>query len=233
MWRLHVVELKTMRITIGSPIYERPEPAFVTCLIATLDLLRERGHHADWRYASSVVHYGRNFLMHDMLRHQPDVLVQLDTDHQWEAGDLVDAIETVVEGHADVIGFAYLDRKRNSIHQTPSWTSPMIYNAPKPGFEREGKRYIEVDAVGGGLLVTSRACIEKMSEGAPRQYLGDAPMLFDFQGDVGEDRYFCDRWRSMGGKVHCDMTSLIGHIGRTVYAMSPSRILPELEFGDD
>ena len=87
-----------MRVTIGSPIYDRPEPAMVTCLIATLNLLRERGHEADWRYASNITHVARNWLMADMLKHMPDVLVQIDGDHQWSAEDAVDAIEAVGEG---------------------------------------------------------------------------------------------------------------------------------------
>jgi hypothetical protein len=228
------VELKkSLRVTIGSPVYDRAEPAFVTCLIATLDLLRERGHQADWRYVSTIVHYARNYLMHDMMRTEPDVLVQLDTDHQWDAVDVVDAIETVAEGHSDVVGVAYLGRKPTGAHERPRWTSPMLHQNPKPGFERAGKQYIEVDAVGGGILVCSRASIEKMSVDVHRQYLGDAPMLFDFQGDVGEDLYFCKRWREMGGKVHCDMTSLVGHIGRNVFAMNPGRLLAELEFEEE
>lgn len=227
------MELKHLRIAIGSPVYDRAEPAFITCLLATLDLLRERGHQADWRYVSTIVHYARNYLMHDMLRSQPDILVQLDTDHQWEAVDVVDAIETVAEGHAEVIGVTYLGRKPTGAYERPQWTSPMLHQPPRLGFQRAGKRYVEVDAVGGGILVCSRVCIEKMSADAPRQYLGDAPMLFDFQGDVGEDLYFCNRWRSMGGKVHCDMTSLVGHIGRNVFAMNPGRLLAELEFEEE
>lgn len=216
-----------MRVALGSPIYERAEPAFVTCLIDALDTLRERGHEADWRYASTIVHYARNYLMKDMLDCGADVLVQLDADNQWDPSDLCDAVDAVAEGCADVVGFAYLDRKQSHIRDV-RWASPIVHGPLRPGFERAGKRYIEVDAVGGGALVCSRASVERMSADAPRQPLGDAPVLFDFRVEVGEDRFFCERWRAMGGRVHCDATSLVGHIGSTVYALNPAHLLMEL-----
>lgn len=220
-----------MRVTIGSPIYERPEPAFVTCLISLLDELRERGHTVDWRYSSAVVHWSRNHLMADMMKHEPDVLVQLDADMQWDPLDVVDAIETVAEEEADVIGFAYLDRKPPSAHQPPGWVSPAGI-AARTGFMRNDKHYLDVDTVGGGILVTSRRCIERMAEGRPRQHLG-APMVFDFPGELGEDGAFCQRWREMGGRVYCDVTSLVGHIGSRVYAMNPQNLLYQLDITEN
>lgn len=210
-----------MRVTLASPIYERAEPAFVTCLIATLDELHARGHEADWRYANAIVHQARNYLMDDMMRHKPDVLVQLDADHQFDAADVTDAIEAVGEGLADIIGFAY-PRRVNGPHDGMPWTSPILRSPARPGFIRADKQYAEVDGVGGGILVCSYVCIERMSVDVPRQVLGGAPMLFDFRPDVGEDAFFCDRWRAMGGKVYCDVTSLVGHIGSHVAVKNPA-----------
>lgn len=221
-----------MRITIGSPIYERPEPAMMTCTIATLDLLRERGHVADWRYATSFVHFARNLLVRNMLLLEPDVIVQFDADMQWDPEDAVLAIEAVGEGAADVIGFAYLDRKPQHLNDF-GWASPLVRDKARFGFEREGKHYIEVDGVGGGILCCSRSCMEKMSADAPRQELGDAPMVFDVRDGLLDDTFFCNRWRAMGGKVHCDITSLLGHIGIRVYAMDPSNKFTSLEFEDE
>jgi hypothetical protein len=222
-----------MRVTIGSPIYDRPEPAMVTCLIATLNLLRERGHEADWRYASNITHVARNWLMADMLKHMPDVLVQIDGDHQWSAEDAVDAIEAVGEGLADVIGFCHLDRRPQRAYDA-TWCSPIVRGKAGWGFERAGKHYVEVAAVGGGILAFSRACVVKMSANTPVQKLGDVPALFEFPPNGGgEDVLFCDRWRAMGGKVHCDVTSLVGHIGRHVYAMNPAHFLNQLEFEEE
>ncbi len=219
-----------MIVTLGSPIYERPEPAFVTCLIATLDLLRERGHQADWRYVSNITHVARNYLVADMLKKDPSVLVQIDGDHQWEAEDVVDAIETVAEGQADIIGFSHLDRRPMNIREIV-WCSPIVRGKAGWGFERNGKHYIEVDAVGGGILVTSRACIEKMSANVPEQELGEVPAIFQFPPDGGgEDSLFCDKWRATGGKVHCDVTSLVGHIGKIIYAANPARLIDRYEF---
>lgn len=222
-----------MRVTIASPIYERPEPGFVVCLIALLDELREREHLADWRYASAVTHWARNYLMNEMMRDEPDVLVQLDGDHQFEAADVADAIELVGAGHAEVVGFACLGRKPKNAHEPPPWASPVVRRPVRSRFEFRGRQYIEVDAVGGGLLVCSHSVVERMSMDAPRQIFGNSPMLFDFTGALGEDTFFCDRWRGMGGKIHCDVTSLTGHIGTRVYAMNPQHLLSLLEFEGD
>ena len=222
-----------MRITIGSPIYERPEPAFVVSLIALLDELREREHDADWRYASGVVHWARNYVMNDMMREGPDVLVQLDVDHQFEAEDVAEAIELVGEGHVPMVGFACLGRKPKNAHEPPPWATPVVRHPVRSSFEYRGRKYIEVDAVGGGLLVCSRGAIELLSADAPRQSFGDAPVLFDFRVNVSEDTFFCDRWREMGGKIYCDMTSLTGHIGSRVYAMNPQHLLSSLEFEEN
>ncbi len=215
-----------MIVTLGSPIYERPEPAMVTCLIATLDLLRERGHEADWRYVSNITHVARNYLMADMLKRDPSVLVQIDGDHQWEAEDVVDAIETIGEGQADIIGFAHLDRRPKQAHDA-TWCSPIVRGKAGWGFERNGKHYIEVHAVGGGILVCSRVCVEKMIASVEPC---EVPAIFEFPRVGGEDVFFCDNWRGMGGKVHCDVTSLVGHIGKHVFAMNPAHLLNQIEF---
>ena len=45
-------------------------------------------------------------------------------------------------------------------------------------------------------------------------------MLFKMSDDTGEDFYFCEQWRKLGGKVYCHRDAIVAHIGKTTFAAS-------------
>ncbi len=80
-------------------------------------------------------------------------------------------------------------------------------------------RFIEVASV-GGIIIASRASVIQLSENAVRDGRG-IPEIFSFERvegiRLGEDVYFCRRWRDLGGKVHCLIDATITHFGRVAY----------------
>jgi len=45
-------------------------------------------------------------------------------------------------------------------------------------------------------------------------------MLFKMVDETGEDVYFCNKWRELGGKVYCHRDAIVAHIGKTTFAAS-------------
>jgi len=210
-----------MLIAIASPIYDQAQPLFVSSLLATVLALRERGHRADWRFAQGmVVHRARNLLVREQLASGADVLVQIDADHTWQPADLICAVEAVGERRAHLVGFPYKSRRPEFVRYTNVFASPSLFRGGSPlqGFKYEGATFVEVDWVGGGILVLSRQMVEKVAAAAPAGPAGE-PLVFAFDGIDGEDVHLCRRWREQfGGAVHCVIEAKIGHIGSAMYS---------------
>ena len=211
-----------LKIFLGSPCYDSMEPEFVGSLIATMDMLHDRGHElCDWGYVRGTLpHFSRNTLAAEAMSEEADVMVQLDVDHQWKASNLVEAIESVGAGHADVVGFAHVKRT-NETMGGDTFVSPKMFKGETTlrAIQVAGVVYIEVSAVGAGMLVVSGRCLEQLSANAPRDKRGQ-PKLFRMPDETGEDVYFCDQWRQTGGKVYCHRDAIVAHIGKTTFAAS-------------
>jgi hypothetical protein len=85
--------------------------------------------------------------------------------------------------------------------------------------QHDGVVYIEVLSVGAGIFVASHRCLERLSETATQSRQG-IPMLFKMVDGTGEDFYFCEKWRELGGKVYCHRDAIVAHIGKTAFASS-------------
>jgi len=210
-----------LRIFLGSPCYDTMEPEFVGSLIASMDMLRERGHEVcDWGFVRGTLpHFARNSLAAEALSEEVDVMVQLDTDHQWRSGDLVAAIECIGAGRADVVGFAHVTRSNQTLGGDPFVSPKMLREKTLRAIQHAGVVYIEVASVGAGIFVVSRRALERLTETATRTRNG-LPMLFKMPDDTGEDFYFCEKWRELGEKVYCHRDAIVAHIGKTTFASS-------------
>lgn len=231
-----------LKVAIGTAVYDQVEPQYVRSLVRTLALLRDRGHQADWDYGqSSLLHWTRSHIANQQFQDGADVLVQVDADQKWDAPDLVAAIECVGAGRADVVGFAIPTRRKvDRIFLSPQFTrveagedaaTPTTSKVVLPlrGFVDENVRYIQVHSV-SGLTVCSRACIERLLVGVGRFHDG-TPALYDFavvDGErLGEDMYFCSRWRALGGKIHFHADATVSHVGKAVFAGDVRTMIPE------
>jgi hypothetical protein len=210
-----------LRIFLGSPCYDTMEPEFVGSLLASMDMLRERGHElCDWGFVRGTLpHFARNSLAAEAMNEEADVIVQLDADHQWKSGNLVEAIECVGAGRADVVGFAHVTRSNQTLGGDPFVSPKMLREKTLRAIQYEGVVYIEVASVGAGIFVVSRRALERLTETATRTRNG-LPMLFKMPDDTGEDFYFCEKWRELGEKVYCHRDAIVAHIGKTTFASS-------------
>ena len=210
-----------LKVFLGSPCYDAMEPEFVGSLLASMDMLRERGHElCDWGFVRGTLpHFSRNSLVAEAMNEEADVVVQIDVDHQWRSGDLVAAIEFVGSGRADVVGFAHVTRSNQTLGGDPFVSPKMLREPVLRAIRYAGAVYIEVQSVGAGIFVVSRRCLEQLSETATRSRQG-LPMLFKMSDDTGEDFYFCEQWKKMGGKVYCHRDAIVARIGKTTFASS-------------
>ena len=225
-----------LRVSIATPCHGGAEPQFVVSLVNTVVRLHDRGHRASWGYlSSSQVHTARNAMVRAQLESGADVVVQVDADQTWDPDDLVEAVECVASGRADVVGFPILGRQQAMGESVEGWRQPSPWCSPKwivdaagrpvlplRAFYHEGSRYFEVAGV-GGILVVSRACARRVSldEGTARDEHGN-PILFDFASIDGvrhpEDFYFCRRARDLGCSVYVHADAVVGHVGKTLHA---------------
>jgi hypothetical protein len=210
-----------LKIFIASPCYDSMEPEFVGSLLASMDALRERGHElCDWGYVKGTLpHFARNAIAAEAVDEGADVMVQVDTDHQWGSTNLVEAIECVGSGSADVVGFPHVTRSDDTLGGDPFVSPKLFKEQALRAIRYAGVVYVEVRAVGTGVLVVSKRCLERLSESAPKNKRGQ-PKLFMMPDETGEDTFFCDKWRELGGKVYCHRDAIVAHIGKTTFAAS-------------
>jgi len=94
--------------------------------------------------------------------------------------------------------------------------------------------FVEVAEAPTGFMVIKRNVFPRLMERYPElNYVPDGPpgnpeapyywRFFDCMVDPDSNRYlsedyaFCRRWRDMGGKVHADMRSDLGHLGQHMF----------------
>lgn len=118
----------------------------------------------------------------------------------------------------------------------PKRTSPMVWCGS--GIEAAEYRpgFIEVEGVGGGVLLIRRDAIDKMISAYP-ELIGDYMVLNDMkaaggtrtlrffdqfvvpgEGKAGEDISFCRRWREIGGTVWASVAYDIQHVGPHIFS---------------
>lgn len=213
------------RVIIATPVYADVAPEFTQSLVESLALLRERRHIGSWIYESrSIVDRARNLLVAQQLAAGADVLVQIDADTGWNAPDLVMGVEAILSGAIDVLGYPVPNRRPGV--GVPSFTSPhLLDDRPISGVSVGPVRFIEVASI-GGIIIASRAAVLQLINNVPRDQRG-IPELFAFERAgglrLGEDVYFCRRWRDLGGKIHCMIDATITHFGRTAYQRDYSK----------
>jgi len=132
----------------------------------------------------------------------------------------------MIKFNQPVVGVVY--RKKSP---SVEWVGRGLPENPEPvdGF-------LEMAGVGGGLLLISRPCVEEMVRKFPelvddrpphrqpakvqvetakidRVFRFFDPLQNEFGDELSEDLSFCERWRSIGGKVYANIQHPITHIG--------------------
>lgn len=171
------------------------------------------------READSMVARGRSFLASQFLENPESKnctdLVFVDTDLTWNGDEFIKLCEHPV----DVVGGAYPFKDE-------SGDFPLRW--PADGLFEENGLWV-VQAVTPGFFRVSRRALEKMAREMPWLEFKDRGnpegqrswMFFDNlhrpSGIYDEGYIFCERWRTLGGKVYLDPDFNLTHVGMKAY----------------
>jgi len=148
-----------------------------------------------------LIHVVRNMQAHKFLHEsKADKIVFVDADVGWRMGSLFH-----VAMHKEHVVAAGVRRRKEPEDYAVNFLDSGIDQDPKTGL-------IEIETIGMALTAITRECLETFREKTPEYAYG-------FNGQtqhgffqlpigggqvVGEDVFFCQKWRELGGKVFLD-----------------------------
>lgn len=191
-----------MKLFIGTPCRSGNLCAeFVVSLTNTVKALTAAGIEVRWETLlySSFIQSARNKLAARFMASDYTDLLFIDDDMGWDLGGLL----RMLTADVDVVG-AICPKKTDPIE----WVVNLNHDIAtgKPVENAEGL-YL-CGHVGGALLRIKRNVFERMSQ-----------PWFDVEGavDMGEDAWFCRKWREHGGKVWAAPYVEVTHTGQKVW----------------
>lgn len=149
----------------------------------------------------SLIHAVRNMQVHQFLTETDcEKLVFVDADVGWKMGTMIHLLSHKV----DVVA-AGVRRRKDPEDYAINFLDSGVEQDPKTGL-------IEIESIGMALTAITRSCFQTFREKTPElAYEFDGKVMHGFyqcpiEGGriVGEDVYFCNKWREMGGKVYLD-----------------------------
>jgi hypothetical protein len=168
----------------------------------------------------SLVHSARNLLCWEFFKdeHKPDKLIFIDADTGWMPG----TVTMLALSKRDVVA-AGVRKRREPEEYAIKWLE-------EPS-EQEADGCIEVAGIGMALTAITRSCLETYREKTPElayeahlpDGLGNVNLHGFFSSPVsegtlwGEDIFFCEQWRKLGGKVYVDPRFPTTHADGTRY----------------
>ena len=194
----------------------QPDLACLYSLTASIPHAIMAGWHLvmSARYGDSILPRARCSILGEFARSDCEKLLMVDDDVSWKPEHLI----RILSHDEDFVGGVY-PKKKDEVEY------PVTYS-PDIDSKVDDRGLVEVKGVPGGFLCISRNAAWKMIERYAEKVYWDASSdtdcwaLWDFytrpEGWHGEDFRFCDRWRSMGGKVYAD-TIPLSHAGRKVW----------------
>ena len=200
------------KVLIGTPAYDgRIDVYFANSLVNTI-----KSTPADMNIVTvymaydSLVQRARNDLVKLALEEDFDDLIFIDSDVEWNP----EWVFKLLSYDHDVVGGIY--PKKSDIH-----TFPVI--PTEEGFKINEEGLIEVSKLATGFLRISKKALQTVWD-ASEEYENEGRtnrMVFDIKvvdGQlVSEDNIFCEKWRSLGGKVYMDPSMTCNHIGIKKY----------------
>lgn len=199
-----------MKISVGIPVYDGKLPIqTVRCLMDEHALAIGAGDDLRIMFLPSCSHpaMGRNQIAQDFMDSDSERLVFLDSDVTFELGSLL----KIAHSKVDFCGGAY--RFKMDFEQYPvGWNGEGELWADENGF-------LEVATLPGGFLSLSRNVFDVLKAAFPDRayaHFGKTAhcyfqMPFKDGYLCGEDSYFCQEWRGVGGKVHLDPELKLTH----------------------
>ena len=201
------------KVMIGTPAHDgRVDVWFANSLVNTVKLAMQRQVELVPIYMSydSLVQRARNDIVRLALDENFDDLIFIDSDEEWNP----EWIFKLLAYKEEVIGLPVVKK-----------SDQMMFNikALPTGLKQQQNGLMEVECVGTGFMKISRTALKKVWDASP-EYKNEGRtcrMVFDIKienGDlVSEDNVFCQKWRSLGGKVFIEPSMTCNHIGVKKY----------------
>ncbi len=203
-----------MRISVGIPVYDGKIAFQVANCLLTEVLLAERlGDKITVRFLNSCSHLpmGRNQLVKEFVDSGDDRLVFLDSDVTFEPGDLI----KIAHYPEEFVGGVYR-------YKTPGIEDYPFAVLSGDGFEElraNSHGLLRVKMLPTGFMSLSPAVFAKFREKfTKRSYEVNGHTIFCYfsmphhNGCLyGEDGYFCEEWREMGGEIYLNPELTLTH----------------------
>lgn len=214
----------------GKIVYEE----FARSMLALQKSASEKGILVSWEtIGDSLISRARNRLAARFMASDATHLMWIDADEVWEPEQVWQLLDCPHRVRVAAVPFKTYDWDRvkeraahiNEVALSP-YTPNMFHNPP----EWDG-HFFEVIYAGTGFMMVDRSALELLGENFPQLKIDT-----DFErheGDwyygvydteiiqcpqfgrryLSEDFAFCERWRSVGGRIWCDYRSFVSHIG--------------------
>lgn len=211
---------KRERVLICIPAYDA-KVSVPTCQSLVFSIAAASRVHAiniEFECGNAIIARARNELLAKFMAGGYDQLFFIDADLGWQP----DALLRLTNYPEEIVGGIYPYRYDDA-HDAGKW--PVKWVA-KPGETLEANEHglLEVDGAPTGFLRIRRSAVEKLISANPDK-LVQCPNAVNgwyyalFNNEVrngkftGEDYYFCDLWKQIGGKVWIDPNIGFEHMG--------------------
>jgi len=223
-------------VMIATPVYRDVSWRYTLSLVKTTMLLQQLDIRAETRFVvgQSNLPRARNQLAAEFLASDHTDLIFIDSDMGWNAGDVV----RLLASGQDLIGGAGCRRIDRPDADPDKWCCRLLPDSEER-LSLDEMNAVEVLAIGTGFLRISRRVFEAMIEahpewkrdggkGMPEPVRAAYHQFFRFDPDcpneTSEDYHFCDRWRTLGGRVWLDTEIALTHVGTHEYGGSIAAI---------
>ena len=201
-----------MKVLVGIPAYDaKIAVATAHSLVNEQALSIQAGITLNVMFlpGMSLVHSVRNLIAHKFLTEylDHDKLMFVDADVGWKAGSMLHVL-----AHGEHVVAAGCRRRKDPEDYA-------IQFLPEGVEQDEKTKLIEIASIGMAFTAITRKCLQEFRRQTPELAYGfeDKVLHGYFQCPieggriVGEDVWFCEKWRALGGKVHLDPRHWITH----------------------
>jgi SAM-dependent methyltransferase len=234
---------RTRSVFIATPIARHPVRHFTSSLVRTIALLGSLGirSYVQNVVGSSNLPRARNELVAAFLATDFTDMLFVDDDMGWDPKDLV----RLLASDKPLIGGAGAKKVDLPDDNPAKW----CFASEEGDLVQDEMGAMRIRRIGTGFVKIERRVFEELALRHPewkRNGWPDMPeaarrwyyrffMFPDDADDTGEDFYFCNAWRAMGGEVWLDPTIRLTHVGEKEYGgdltalleRAPDEKLPE------
>lgn len=197
---------------LATPSYDKPAAAYTFAIARARQALHDEGIQTAYLLLQGNCHVddSRNSIVRDFLESDCTELLFLDADVDFEPKALVQ----LCKRDLDIVGGVYPYRREGGenmpVRMMPGAT---IVDG-----------LLEVEGLPTGFMKIKRHVLETMAAVAPKYFdkiyetalVFDRPTPDENKTRWGGDVDFCNRWRSMGGRIFADADLRLGHTATVV-----------------